>query len=112
MLYASALTNRNSFQINFKIKLKTFISDNNFLTMSSTEATGKKKKRDGNRMMDFERQQRYRDKLKEASKEEKLKEDKKKKKSKDRLRYLLKKEEKSILSNKEKREKRCLERKK
>ena len=70
-----------------------------------------KKKRDGNSMMNFERQQKYRDKNKKASEAEQINDMKRKKKDKDRLRYLLKKEGKSTLSKSEVREKKKLQKK-
>ena len=68
-----------------------------------------KKKRDGNGMMNFERQKKYRDKGKEVADLEKMNDMKRRKKDRDRLRYLLKKEEKSSLSGSEAREKKTLQ---
>ena len=55
-----------------------------------------KKRRDGSGMMDFERQQKYRDKPKVAAQAVKDAEKNEKKKEKDRLRYLLKKRSKKV----------------
>ena len=71
-----------------------------------------KKRRDGSGMMDFERQQKYRDKPKVAAQAVKDAEKNEKKKEKDRLRYLLKKGAKQSLSKAEEMEKKIIQNKK
>ena len=71
-----------------------------------------KKRRDGSGMMDFERQQKYRDKPKVAAQAVKDAEKNGKKKEKDRLRYLLKKGAKQSLSKAEEMEKKIIQNKK
>ena len=64
--------------------------------MSAVSKQNMKKKRDGNAAMNFEKQLKYRNKLKENRKPSDA--EKARKKEKDRLRYILKKEAKSTLS--------------